>query len=75
MAHSPEATLADLLARKEAALAEVASRRAALEEARGLPDRELQAVREGVGAVLGLGEGEPVLEGVEAGLALGVALV
>ncbi len=31
---TPEATLADLLARKEAALAEVASRRAALEEAR-----------------------------------------
>ena len=34
LARSPEATLADLLARKEAALAEVASRRAALEEAR-----------------------------------------
>jgi hypothetical protein len=33
-AQSPEATLADLLARKEAALAEVTARRAALEEAR-----------------------------------------
>lgn len=34
LAQSPEATLADLLARKEAALAEVTARRAALEEAR-----------------------------------------
>ena len=48
---------------------------AVVEEARRLPDRELQAVREGVGAVLELGEGEPVLGCVKAGLALGVALV